>query len=84
MRNQLAIDVLDKNMLFLMKSYQATLQDTERLSSAISLLKHTSILTDIFCNSNQPIFSICDSRIESLNNTLKFFNDWEKSICTEK
>lgn len=80
MRNQLAIDVLDKNMLFLMKSYQATLQDPERLSSAISLLEHTSILTDIFCNSNQPIFSICDSRIESLNNTLKFFNDWEKSI----
>jgi hypothetical protein len=37
-------------------------------------LEHTSILTDIFCNSNQPIFSICDSRIESLNNTLKFFN----------
>jgi hypothetical protein len=48
MRNQLAIDVLDKNMLFLMKSYQATLQDPERLSSAISLLEHTSILTDIF------------------------------------
>jgi hypothetical protein len=38
MRNQLAIDVLDKNMLFLMKSYQATLQDPERLSSAISLM----------------------------------------------
>jgi hypothetical protein len=38
MRNQLAIDVLDKNMLFLMKSYQATLQDPERLSSAISSL----------------------------------------------
>ncbi|CAC5381154.1 unnamed protein product [Mytilus coruscus] len=80
MRNQLALDVLDKNMLFLMKSYQATLHDPERLSSAISLLEHTSILTDIFCNCNQPIFSLCDSRFQSLNKTLKFFNDWEKTL----
>ena len=67
-------------MLFLMKSYQALLHDPERLSSAISLLEHTSILTDIFCNYNQPMFSICDSRLESLNNTLKQINDWGKNI----
>ncbi|XP_052097373.1 uncharacterized protein LOC127732379 [Mytilus californianus] len=80
MRTQLALDVLDKNMLFFMKSYQATLHDPERLSSAISLLEHTSILTDIFCNYNQPIFPLCDSRFQSLNKTLKFFNDWERNI----
>jgi hypothetical protein len=31
MRNQLAIEVLDRNMLYLMKIYQTALQDPERL-----------------------------------------------------
>ncbi|KAJ8318738.1 hypothetical protein KUTeg_003829 [Tegillarca granosa] len=76
MRNKLAIDVL----LFLMKSYQATLHDPARLASSVELLENTSILTDLFCNSNQPICSKNDKRIELLREILHFFNDWESQI----
>ena len=79
MRNQLAIDVLDKNIMCLMKTYQASSQDHEQLQSYIELLENTSVLTDIFCNFNQPITSALDTPFESLQKTLMFFNQWEKT-----
>ncbi|XP_061171803.1 uncharacterized protein LOC133181293 [Saccostrea echinata] len=77
MRNQLAIDVLNKNMLFLMKSYQQTLPDPERLSSSIRLLEATSIICDIFCSINHPVTSMEDPRIAEIFQALQFFNRWE-------
>ncbi|MEW8547333.1 MAG: hypothetical protein AB2693_27815, partial [Candidatus Thiodiazotropha sp.] len=44
MRNNLATQVLDHDMLYLMKAYQATQESPEQLSSTIGLLKHTSTL----------------------------------------
>jgi hypothetical protein len=80
MRNSLALEVLNNDMLFLMKSFQSTLPDPERLTSAIELLEHTSILVDVFCNCNQPLFSLSDDRFKSLKETLAFFNQWEHDI----
>lgn len=82
MRNKLALDVLDKNMLYLMKSYQSTLKDPERLASSVELLEATSVLVDIFSNKNQPIFSLSDNRIKSLQDCLSFFNKWEEDVIT--
>ena len=57
MRNRLAEQVLDKDMLFLMKSYQATLNDPERLSATIQLLEKTSVLVELF-GDTRPIYAI--------------------------
>lgn len=48
MRNKLAEQVLDNDMLFLMKSYQATHDKPELISSTISFLENTSVLVKIF------------------------------------
>ena len=74
MRNHLAIQVLDKDMLFLMKSYQRTLKEPERLSSSVSLLEKTAELTSIFCDQNRPISSVSDERLKSLESVLRFFS----------
>lgn len=42
MRNELAIQVLNKDMLYLMKAYQATLHNPQNLASSIELLENTS------------------------------------------
>ena len=46
MRNKLVEQVLNKEMLFLMQTYQATLKDPERLAATIESLKFTSVLVD--------------------------------------
>lgn len=83
MRNQLAIHVLNKDMLFLMKTYQSTLQDPDRLSSSISLLEQTAEITSIFCDQNRPISSTSDERLKTLENSLQFFNSWETNIKSD-
>ena len=62
-RNHLAIQVLDKDMLYLMKAYQATQDDPERLSSSISGLENTSELVLIFSDKDRPISTLTDERI---------------------
>ena len=80
MRNQLAIQVLNSDMLYLMKMYASTLSDPERLASSIELLEQTAILCNIFCATNRPILSISDPRIASLHQVIIFFNSWEECI----
>ena len=84
MRNHLAIQVLDKDMLFLMKSYQSTLQDPERLSSSVAILENTAELTSMFCDHNRPISSLSDERLKSLETILSFFNSWETQVQSSK
>jgi hypothetical protein len=79
MRNKYAEDVLDKNMLFLMKSYLATLDDPSKLSSTIELLEHTSQLVDIF-KDLRPIFDLNDNVFSKLQLVLNFFNTWEDTV----
>lgn len=80
MRNELAIQVLNKDMLYLMKAYQATLHNPQNLASSIELLENTSTLVDIFCTINQPISSLQDPKFETLNNITKFFTSLENAM----
>ena len=48
MRNKLAELVLNRDMLYLMQSYQSTLEHHERLSSTIEFLQNTSFLVEFF------------------------------------
>lgn len=80
MRNQLALDILSKDMLYLMKVYQASLNNPEELASSMELLENTSILVDIFSNVNQPICSLSNKRLDNLREVLIFFNSWEDQV----
>ena len=53
MRNGLASDVLNSEMLYLMKLYQGTLDNLARLASTVKLLENTSILVNIFWINDQ-------------------------------
>lgn len=80
MRNSLAIEVLNRDMLYLMKLYLATLQNPENLTSSIRLLEQTSKLVDIFCTRNRPISSLDDNRFEMMHNALNYFKSWEDDV----
>jgi hypothetical protein len=82
MRNHLAIQVLDNDMLYLMKMYQSTLADPERLSSSILLLEKTSQVASIFSDKNRPISTLTDDRLTVLKDVLGFFNSWESEISS--
>ena len=57
MRNKLAEQVLNKDMLYLMQSYQSTLDKPERLSATIEFIQNTSVLVDFFLT--QGSFLLC-------------------------
>jgi hypothetical protein len=66
MRNKLAENVLDKNMLNLMELYKKSLGENGNvLNSSIELLKNTSVLVEIF-RDNRPLKMYEDSRIAAL------------------
>lgn len=80
MRNKLATDVLSREMLYLMKAYQQTLENTTYLASSIVLLEHTSVLIDIFCNRNRPISQVTDTRLTELRTVSQFFKSWRTTV----
>ena len=80
MRNKLAKDVLEREMLYLMKAYQQTLENPDSLSSSILLLEHTSILVDIFCTKNRPISELSDGRLKQLKTASQFFLSWKTDV----
>lgn len=79
MRNKLACEVLDRDMLHLMKSYQvsAKCKNPKRLDSSVTLLENTCILVEMFCDKNRPIKDTADPRLDKLRGVLTFFNSWE-------
>ena len=79
MRNHLADQVLNSDMLFLMQEYSKYLEDTPKLKATIELLKHTSNIIDIF-RSSLSICSSNDKRLKSFQNSLDFFQTWN-SYC---
>ncbi|CAC5362859.1 unnamed protein product [Mytilus coruscus] len=79
MRNHLAAEVLNTDMLYLMKCYQSTLENPESLASTVEILENSSILVDIFLD-KRPINNLQDPRLQKLKNVLLFFNKWEKEI----
>ena len=80
MRNHLAEQVLNADMLNLLSYYRCTLVNGNSLNSTIELLRHTSILIDIFLNTNSLVTTEYDSRITQVANVLDFFHSWESEF----
>ena len=75
MRNHLAEQVLNNDMLILFIEYQKSLTDPTILDAVIELLTHTSKLVTIF-RSHAPIMSIEDPRLGELSSVLDYFHTW--------
>lgn len=84
MRNHLATDVLNKDMLNLMIAMQKTLEDPSELNSTILLLENTSVLVDIFSDTHCKIENIYDRKIGQIHQVLQFFHSWEDEYSTPK
>jgi len=82
MRNALATDVLDRQMLYLMKEYQKKVLDPTSLDSTVEFLTHTSNLVSIFLDRNRPVRLMTDPRLQVIAKALEFFNNWEDQIIS--
>jgi hypothetical protein len=77
MRNHLAEDVLDTDMLHLMLQYQNSLgAKGSVLNGTIEFLRHTSKLIQIF-KDMRALKSLDDPRLEELLKVAKWFEDWK-------
>ena len=80
MRNHLAEDVLNSEMLHLIKLYKSSLGDAgTKVDATIELLQQTSVLIQNFKDS-RPITDVSDERIKQNNDVLQWFIEWEKMI----
>lgn len=79
MRNELATSVLNRDMLFLMRSYQKSLSEPNRLNGTIALLEQTSVLVDFFSDLNRPV-KRDDDRLATIQCALNHFNIWESEV----
>ncbi|KAL9970357.1 hypothetical protein ACROYT_G022715 [Oculina patagonica] len=85
MRNHLAEEVLDQNMLNLMKAYKGHLVSRGQgeevigdIDATIELLTHTSRLVALF-NDKRGISTLQDGRLQELKEFLAFMQDWKAS-----
>ena len=81
MRNHLAEEVLNSDMLLLLKEYRDALTSGDYLNPAIKLVEITSQFINIF-RSSQPICSLQDERLCNLATIKSFFMDW-KDYCDD-
>ena len=79
MRNHLAEEMLNNEMLYLMKCYRDYLNNSTVLEPAITLLEKTSSLIEIF-RDTRPITSPSDERLQNIKKIAKWFSDWEEQI----
>lgn len=70
-------------MLFLIESYQQTLEEQDVLASSAAFLEQTSALFEIFCDKNRPISTISDNRLHQINPATQFFIDWEREVMNQ-
>lgn len=84
MRNKLAFDVLDSEMLNLMKCYSQTLTLAAQIEmeSVLQFLQYTSILVSLFTDS-RPIKEMSDSRLKLLSECFNWFKAWEKQQISD-
>ena len=82
MRNGLAENVLDRNMLKLVSAYRDSNESECDLSGIIRVLNHTSKIIQVF-HDTRPIVSMDDHRVKDVQECANFFRDWEKSILQD-
>ena len=77
MRNKLAFQVLDEDMLNLMKCYSAVQSKScqKEMLGVLEFLKHTSFLVK-FISDSRPIKDMCDTRLKTLTETYNWFKSW--------
>ena len=84
MRNKLAEDVLNTEMLNLMISYKENLGEKgECLNGAIELLQKTSCLINNF-RDRRPIHTLADNRLSQNREVQCWFLEWETKTKTSK
>lgn len=84
MRNNLAEDVLNCEMLHLMELYRSSLGDTgHKLDGTIEMLTHTSALIRNF-RDPIPITDVSDDRLKENNDALQWFIKWEQAVKEDK
>lgn len=84
MRNHLAEDVLNGEMLHLMEMYKNSLSDDgHKLNGTIELLKNTSVLITNFRDS-RPLLTADDDRIKQNHDVMDFFVKWEKNVISDE
>ncbi|XP_033763366.1 uncharacterized protein LOC117344648 [Pecten maximus] len=84
MRNHLADDVLNSEMLYLMEQYKVSLGEAgSQLDATIGLLKSTSALIRNF-RDPRPITDASDDRLQEIYDSLQWFIKWEKSIKSDE
>ena len=84
MRNRLAEDVMNDEMLHLMESFQKFLgEDGYLLDDTIALLRATSVIVSTF-RDRRPIVDIEDKRLDDIMTALSWFNDWEAHVNSKK
>lgn len=67
-------------MLFKLQAYKEHLtitndENRDRLDKSIELLKHTSVMVELFSEMH-VIYNVIDIRLQHLNNALEYFIDW--------
>jgi hypothetical protein len=77
MRNHLAFDCLNYDMLHLMKEYQRSLKNGIILDGAVKLLEKTASLVNFFCD-GKPVTDKDDERIKNLLSVGSWFQEWEQ------
>ena len=83
MRNHLAEDVLDNNMLNLFLNIkEAQGGDGTKFDGAIALLQQTSIIV-AFSHDTRKIVLLEDDRLHTLLRVNQWFKDWESSILSQ-
>lgn len=84
MRNHLAEEVLNSDMLHLMKLYKESLGEAgNKLDATIQLLENTSVLIKNFKDS-RPITDSSDERLKENHDVLQWFVEWENMIKSDK
>ena len=83
MRNHLAENILDFEMLNLMRQYQASMKNNEVFAAVLQFLGVTSTIIQIF-RSPIPIKEISDDRLQELHTAHKYFVDWKQYVISNK
>lgn len=79
MRNHLAEQVLDCDMLHLMTKYQESLKDGSHLQCTIELLEHSSKVIEIF-RDPRPVTDLNDQRLQQLAKFETWLKQWYDEI----
>lgn len=80
MRNHLAEEVLNADMLHLMGMYQKSLGGAgTELTATMELLKNTSVLIKNI-RDKSPIVDFSDDRLKQNHDAMDFFINWENQI----